>query len=200
MKVLVIVCSRNITEDGISKITNFNTTLSTSGYNIEYCFITGEECNITHSLPVRYNIINNKMQLSKVCDFITNYKEQLNYDWYIKTRPEIILYEPIDFNQLCLTSINARARQYTGPRQVRYGISYPDYSYSDSETRCVLDDQIYIFSNHVIKQNAFNVLDIENKKQDEWFHSEVWSNRGITKNVITIHASMRTLYPKHLNM
>lgn len=200
MKVLVIVCSRNLTIDDISKLVDFNNSLNTTGYNIEYCFITSDiECNITHSLPVRYNIINNKRQLTKVCDFITDYKEQLNYDWYIKTRPEIILYEPINFNQLCPTSINARVRQYTGPKQVRYGTSYPDYKYAEVESRCVLDDMIYIFSNNVINQNAFNKINV-NQRENEWLHSKIWDERDITKNIITIHASMRNYHSKHLNM
>jgi hypothetical protein len=58
-----------------------------------------------------------------LCDFIKENREQLNYDWYVKIRPEIMLMEQIPFNILMNNSINARARQYTGPKKIMNGMS-----------------------------------------------------------------------------
>ena len=120
-----------------------------------------------------------------MCDFITKYKNELNYDWYIKIRPEIKLLEPIDLSILDENAINARARVYKGPRKIKYGGSVGgpgpwsnekfEYSLTNEVKEIIIDDMIYIFSNNIINKNAFN-----NKNEpDKWRNTLAWKDRSI---------------------
>ena len=74
-------------------------------------------------ITFKYKIINPVRGMSKICDFITKYKDQLDYDWFVKSRPENKLLEPIQFGLLLDNAINARARVYRGPKKIKYGCS-----------------------------------------------------------------------------
>ena len=163
------------------------------------------ESGIFKTLSFKYTLINPKYQFSKICDFITDNKSQLDYDWFIKIRPDIKLLEPINFNILSNTKINARARVYIGPKKIKYGMSINgegpwksigDCSYNKYEDNIILDDHIFIFHNNVVKLGAFDKLFPEEEayrslgtpgKEDEWTQSAVWKGRNIGMNVIGIN-------------
>jgi hypothetical protein len=128
--------------------------------------------------------------LTKVCNFIE--KNNLEYDWFIRFRPEICLVEPFDFESLCPMSINARARIYNGPRTIPYGMSIELAStFRETESDILIDDQIYIFHKNVIDKGGFseihkynNIYTIEN----ETVHTGFWNERGIPFNIVSINA------------
>jgi hypothetical protein len=133
-----------------------------------------------------------------MCDFISKYKNDMNYDWYIKIRPEIILLNKINFNTLSDISINARARTYKGPKIIKYGSSvggegmwkkYKDCEYNIDESIVILDDQIYLFNNNVIENGGFKEIThyIDSNREDEIFHTNYWKMFDIPLNVIGIN-------------
>ena len=146
-------------------------------------------------IKFKYKMINNKKQLSKICDFITEYKP--DYDWYIKIRPEIQLHCQFSFNNYLDTCINSRARQYSGPKIIEYGCScngigfwsnIGDISYSSNEDNIIIDDQIYIFSQKLIEQGIFNKIEpYTDKAEHEWIHTNIWKSRGAKFNIIGIN-------------
>ena len=73
-------------------------------YNVDIAVISSSDDfnNYANYLDFKYRYINNKKQLSKICDFISEHKNELQYDWYIKIRPEMELldFTTIDFNKL----------------------------------------------------------------------------------------------------
>ena len=163
---------------------------------VDYACITSSASNsiCNDSIQFKYTEINSNMQLSKVCDFITKYKDQLNYDWFIKIRPEIQLLTKIDIDTLSTDCIHARAREYRGPRRIVYGNSVSgegEHSsinasfYSDKEDIIALDDQIYLFHRNIIDMGGF-VPFKTNELEREWFHSNCWKSRGIKLNVIGV--------------
>ena len=124
MKILVIICSNEMNVNNIDNIKIINEYLKKNNI-VEYCGISNNDdfSNYESVISFKYKMINHKFQLSKICDFITDYKTELQYDWYMKIRPDIKLLENINFNMLCENSINARARVYYGPKQIKYGNS-----------------------------------------------------------------------------
>jgi len=155
-------------------------------------------------LTFKYKMINKKKQFNKMCDFLSKYKNEMNYDWYIKTRPEVKILDKINFNELSDISINARARVYIGPKKILYGSStggdgvwknYKQCNYDFEEKSIVLDDQIYLFHNNVILNEAFKVIDeYKDEREDESFHTKYWKIRNIPLNVIGINIMFS--YPK----
>ena len=180
--------------------------LNTSGVEcVDYCVITNP-CDFlafNWDIPFKYTVFNPKKQLNKICDFITEYSNELNYDWYIKTRSDLELHSSLDFNCMSDIAINARARVYEGPRQLKLSASCSldtynpfggkSFSYSKTESKCVLDDMIYVFSSKVIRLNAFNSLpgEYNHLRHHEWTHNQLWESRGVAKNIISIDATMR---------
>jgi hypothetical protein len=165
---------------------------------VDYACITSSASNsiCNDSIQFKYTEINSNMQLSKVCDFLTKYKDQLNYDWFIKIRPEIQLFAKIDIDTLSNDCIHARAREYRGPRRILYGNSLSGEGehnsvnasfYSDIEDIIALDDQIYIFHRNIIDMGGFVPFQT-NELEREWIHSNCWKSRGIKLNVIGINA------------
>lgn len=132
-------------------------------------------------------------QLSKVVHALNVWEQQ--YDWYVKTRPEIAVLSPIDLKSLEPNTIHGRARVYLGPKKLQYGGSVggpgPMAQFSgdlraDAETKnLILDDQIYIFDHEVRKNGAF--LPITSVSQNEWDHTAIWRSRNININVIGIN-------------
>jgi hypothetical protein len=162
-------------------------------HTIDYCGISGLDdfSNYENIVTFKYKYVNSKQQFSKVCDFLS-INPSLDYDWYIKLRPDLRLLDTIDFNKLSECGINARARVYTGPKQIKYGCSVNgegrwksigDCFYDPVEKQVILDDMFYIFHKKVIEKGAFEPV-INDERENEWLHSRVWKSRNIEMNVI----------------
>jgi hypothetical protein len=166
-------------------------------YTVDYCGIsnTNDFHNYESIIPFKYKIINTKRQLSKVCDFITEHKSELDYDWYVKFRPDMKLLDPINFDMLSTTAVNARARQYIGPKKIKHGYSFNDFitisnygGYDRIEKYVILDDMIYIFHNNVIKLGGFESFPYRGIQEAETFQTHLWMSRNIDINVVGINA------------
>lgn len=204
MKVLIILCSHEMSFKDHYNILILNDFFKQdSDLVVDYC---GISCNddfhvFEDIIQFKYKIINPKNQISKICDFITSYREQLEYDWYIKIRPDIRLLEPINFKLLSENAINARARQYTGPKKIKYGMSVggkgvweniKECYYDDIETHNILDDQLFIFHHNIINLGAFTpneLLDdyLIGNNAHEWSQTRLWKLHNIDLNVIGIN-------------
>ena len=156
MKLLIILLGHCFDREWSDNIKCLNDHMTNNGIEFEYCGISNQnDFHIYESIiQFKYKIINTKKQLSKICDFITEYKSQFDYDWYMKIRPEIKFFDIIGFRMLSENAINARARVYNGPRKIEYGMSINgegiwknkgDCHYADSEYNIILDDMLYIF-------------------------------------------------------
>jgi len=204
MRILVIISSHKLDKVHSNNIKILKHYLK--GHDVDYCGISNDnDFHNYEDLTFKYKIINTKKQMSKICDFITDY--QLDYDFYMKYRPDVRLLQPIDFTKLKNDTIYARARVYCGPRKIQYGMSVNgkgiwenigDCYYSDVESNLVLDDMLYIFHNDVVKLGAFNKLKNEEfiqtkwfhsivTRQNEWFHSQVFNERNIKMDIIGIN-------------
>ena len=124
-------------------------------YLIDYACISSTDnfTNLDKLLNLKYKEIDSKKQLSKVCNFITKFKDELDYDWFIKIRPEVQIFSRIDFESLPRNTISARVREYLGPKKIMYGNSTSgpgwnqsinDCKFSEKEEIIILDDQIII--------------------------------------------------------
>jgi hypothetical protein len=199
MRLLVIIISDSFDPQWSTNIKQLNECIKNSEIEIDYCGISSNNDFHVYEpiIHFKYKIVNSKRQLNKICDFITEYRSQLNYDWYMKTRPDIKLLDTIAFYSLSRHALNARARVYNGPRRIKYGMSVNgegcwknigDCHYSDSEHGIVLDDQIYIFHNDVIRKNAFEKILVPFEIEHEWTYAKVFKERKIPFNVIGINA------------
>jgi hypothetical protein len=208
MKILVLIVSDKMDKEYTYNIESLNKYLldstvpnmyDTKTIHVDYCGISSYDdfSNYEGIIHFKYKMINPKKQLSKVCDFITTYynKGVLEYDWYIKVRPDIKLLEPINFNVMLETAINARTRVYKGPKRVKYGSTVNGEGpwkniigscYNNIETEIILDDQIYICHNNILKKGAFNYID-GTTREDEWYHTTIWKSRNIPLNIIGIN-------------
>jgi len=161
---------------------------------------------------IKYKVINNKLSLDKICDFISNCNEV--YDWYIKIRPEIELIEQLSIdkiNLLCKKSINARVRSYIGNKKILYGCSLggknehhknTDIIYDINNEIITLDDAIYIFHYNIIKNGGFMPIierspEIEHY-QNETTHTYIWQKRNIQLNPCGINVIFHHLYHGNL--
>jgi len=187
MKILVIICGHELSSEYIPNIEILHQYISKDNREVEYCGISNNNdfINYEHIISFQYKIINESRQFMKVCDFITNYKHELSYDWYIKFRPDIRLLEPILFTPLSDTAMNARARVYDGPKRIKYGMSINGEgiwknvgccSYNDVESNIVLDDHIYIFHHNVIKMGGFDRFTHSGTEHEE-LHRFAWDCR-----------------------
>jgi hypothetical protein len=198
MKLLIILSNHIFDEKWCDNIKVLNDFMKNNGMEIDYCGISNQnDFHIYETIiQFKYKIINTKQQLSKICDFITEYKSQLDYDWYMKIRPEIKLIDNIAFHMLSENAINARARVYNGPRKIMYGNSVNgegcwknigDCEYAESEYNIVLDDMLYIFNKNIVQKNAFEKILTPISPQHEWEHTRVFNERKIQLNVIGIN-------------
>jgi hypothetical protein len=197
MKVLVIIISHEMNSSFLSNITILDKFMKDSGNTVDYAGIssTNDFGNFEGILEFKYKFICQDKQLTKLCKFITNFRNFLDYDWYLKTRPEIKLLDQIDFSQLDSTAMNARARNYKGPRYIKFGSSVPSNFpahmsiYSPVEEIVILDDQIYMFHNTLISKGCFDKVPmIENMfLENEWYHTEYWKSQNIPLKVVGIH-------------
>jgi len=197
MKILVIICSNEMNIINIDNIKIIDDYLKKDNI-VEYCGISNNDdfSNYESIISFKYKMINHKFQLSKICDFITEYKNDLDYDWYIKFRPDLKLLENIKFEILSDKSINARARVYSGPKKILYGMSVNGEGcwkhigncyYDNCENEIVLDDMIYIFHHNVILMNGFEKIEFSESPEHEWIHTNIWKSRNINLNVIGIN-------------
>lgn len=165
--------------------------------DVDYCAIssTNDFANYEGVLALKYKIVNPSKQLTKVSKFIQSYRNQLHYDWYIKTRLNIQFLEPIDFSKLLPGHINARAREYRGPRSIPYGLSVGGEGawkhekgcwYNETETTVIMDDQVYIFDTKIIQKGVFDEY-VREDLQNEWYHTEVWKQMGAQFHVIGLN-------------
>lgn len=202
MKILIIICSHEMNTINSSNIDILkNYLLSTNNIEIvDYCGISSQNDfnDFENIINFKYKVISNKYQFSKICDFITENKSELelNYDWFIKFRPDLRLLEPINFELLSDMSINARARVYTGPKKIKYGMSVNgiggwqnvgDCFFDNNERSIILDDQIFIFHKNIIKQGGFDKIYNPYERETEWIQTTTWQERNIHLNIIGIN-------------
>jgi hypothetical protein len=219
MRILVIIVTDRMDIMHINNIKENNAILNNSSdFTVEYAGIssTDDFLNYKGIIDFKYKHVSDKYQLSKLCDFITKYRNELDYDWYIKMRTDIKLFETINFNELNKEGINARARVYSGPKRIKYGMSIngvgiwkspDDCKYDDIEEYIVLDDQMFIFSNIAILKGGFDIIDYDSEfyiksktnpiiiftydnirlYENESFHSLYWKSKNIQLNVVGIN-------------
>jgi len=198
MKLLIIISGLYLGEEHKNNIQILDNYMKQTGIDFEYCGISSQDdFHIFEDIiKFKYKNINTQLQLSKICDFITYYKKTLDYDWYIKIRPDIKLLGNIPFDMLSENAINARMRAYLGPKKIKYGNSVNgegifksinNSDYVDTEVSTIMDDMLYIFHKNIIKKGAFETLPHIDSKQDEWFHSTIFNNRNIKMNIIGIN-------------
>lgn len=213
MKLLIIILGHVFKTEWCDNIKQLNECMKKNGIKIDYCGISNQDDFHVYEpiIHFKFKIINSKKQLSKICDFITEYKSQLDYDWYMKIRPDIKLLDTIRFDSLSEHAINARARVYNGPKKIKYGMSVNgegkwkyigDCHYSDTEHNIMLDDQIYMFHNNVVRNNAFEKILVPFEPEYEWTHSNLFKERKIPLNVIGINACLikHGVFSGHINM
>lgn len=213
MKLLVMICSHEMDPEYSENIAILhNYLMQTPDLNVEYCGISGRDdfSNYESHINFKYKVITQKQQFTKICDFISDNRTHLDYDWYMKIRPDVKLLEPIDFTALSDLAINARARQYRGPKKLMYAMSINgegiwnnigDCFYDQEERHIILDDMIFIFHNNVINMGAFDKMDIY-EREVEWTQTKIWNMRNIRLNVCRIKL-VNTKYnvqSGHLNM
>jgi hypothetical protein len=189
MKVLVIIISHEMRTTDLPNIEILNNYMKDSGNIVEYGIVssTNDFSNYEGILNFKYKLICPNRQLTKLCKFITTFRDEFDYDWYIKIRPDIRLLEQIVFPGLDRHAINARAREYEGPFYVTNGLSIPfingiqPVKYNPVEISIVLDDQVFIFHNTIINNfSEFNSSSL----QHEWVHTAYWKSHNIGLKII----------------
>ena len=194
MKVLVCIVSHEMNSRDIHNIQILDKYMKESGNIVEYAGISSKDdfSNFEDVIQFKYKFICLDKQLTKICKFIDNFRSSFNYDWYVKIRPDIRLLQQIDFSILNPKAINARAREYEGPKSIKYGISIPHdriqprpFRYHIINKRVILDDQIFMFHHTVI--NKFNSSLIPSSIEIEWDHTAYWNILNIPLNIIGIN-------------
>jgi hypothetical protein len=178
-------------------------------YTVELAGISSKDdfSNYEDTLVFKYKYINPNLQMAKICDFITENKDTLNYDWFLRTRPEeeLLDFDCINFESLPKDAVSARAREYAGPFTGKYSCSvggegsFKDIKeclYKPTLEKIILNSDIYAFHKTVIDKGAFSKLTNEEESwgtqydkntQSEWFFSHILSSRGIHLNIIGIN-------------
>ena len=137
-------------------------------YTVDLAGISSKDdfSNYADTLDFKYKYINTKPQLSKICDFISENRSTLNYDWYFRTRPEeeLLDFDSINFNNLPTDAISARAREYVGPYREKFSCSVGGEGTLKNIKACVykavleklvLDSNDYVFHRTVIENGGF---------------------------------------------
>jgi hypothetical protein len=207
--ILIILSSHEMTQSYIPNIKVLSDYIKylSQDYRVDLAGIsnTDDFDNYSKYLNFDYKYISTKKQLSKICDFITDTKKYMNYNWYIKTRPDILILDFIMFNPKNFDkhSIHARAREYEGPRKGKYICSVGGdgaYKYVhgcssniNTKEKIVLDDQVYMFHKNIIDKGGFNSINNikDDERQDEWFHTKIWSERSINLNIIPLNMKFK---------
>ena len=178
-------------------------------YNVHLAGISSKDdfSNYEDTLVFKYKYINPKLQMAKMCDFITENKDTLNYDWFLRTRPgeELLDFDCINFESLPKDAVSARAREYAGPFTGKYSCSVGGEGsfknikaciYKPTLEKIVLNSDLYAFHKSVIDKGGFSKLTKEEESwgtqynkttQSEWFFSHTLSSRGIKLNILDIN-------------
>lgn len=197
MKLLIIISCQIFDIAFYDNIKILNDYIKLLDLEVDYCGISNQDDFHTYEsiISFRYKMISTKQQISKMCDFITEYKSELNYDWYMKFRPDIKLLENFNFDMLSENAINARARVYYGPRKIKYGMSVNgegmwkdigDCFYDDEEHDIILDDMLFIFHNNMIHMGAFDKIE-PLSLEIEYAQTKIFNERKIPLHVIGIY-------------
>jgi len=166
MKILVIFISHKMSLDFTEQVIIFDKYMKELPHTIEYAGISSFDDfhNYESIINFKYKMINPKRQITKLSDFLTTYKTNFDYDLFIKVRPEVKLLEQLNLNNLVINAINARAREYVGPRSIPYGItvggegnfkSTNGYMFDLNEKHIIIDDILFIFDKHVVNNDVF---------------------------------------------
>ena len=178
-------------------------------YKVDIAAISSKDDfkNYEDIIDFKYKYINTKNQISKLCDFISENKNTLNYDWFFRTRPEneIVDFDTINFSKLPKNAVSARAREYIGPFMGKHSCSVggegeyiyiKECNYKKNKEKLVIDDTI-VFNKTVIDKGGFvpltndeeikyNNLKSTPVRHDEWFLTNMLVSRGIHLNIIDI--------------
>ena len=165
MKILIMIVSYDIDRDNLQNIYDkIINPLKEDDIEIHLATcISGDRNAILDK--VDYNFKHDGSQLSKVC-YLVNHLEK-DYDYYIKIRPDIILFTTIDkkfLMNLSKNQINSRCRSYEGPSiNLKHGFSCQkeklrsdDLLYNEEIINIKPDDQLYIFHKNII--DAFDII------------------------------------------
>lgn len=200
MKILIIITGNWGLDKSLKfNIDTLNNYMLESNNIIEYAGIScyDDFDNYKDIVNFKYKEIINAKILSRLLYFINKYKDTLDYDWYVRFRPEVRLFETINFNTLCINSINARARVYHGPKKIKYGspvggtgkwINEKESSYKENNETIILDDILIIFHNNIINKYNFEYPTTYSNKdgENEWVHNKYYDYNKIPKHVIGI--------------
>lgn len=185
-------------------------------HQVEYAGLSSQDDfkNYEDMITFKFKMINPALQLTKLRNFFEAYHEYMGYDWYIKFRPEVKLLQIIDFTNCVKGAINARTREYIGPKKIQYGCSVGDptgewviynaeaVKYDEEEKFVLLDDQIFIFDTTILNTGFYKgeYTDGERKyvtyedrvyilpeRQDEQYHKRFWNAKNIQLNPIGIN-------------
>jgi hypothetical protein len=179
-------------------------------YTVDIAAISSKNdfSNYSDILDFKYKYVNSKKQISKLCDFISENKDTLNYNWFLRIRPEveIIDFDTIDFTKLPKNAISARARSYIGPFRGKYSCSvggegvYHNIKdgcyYKKNKEKLIIDDNVFIFHRKIIDSGGFLQLSNDDETdpiykdkytQNEWFFTDILTKRGIDLNIIGIN-------------
>jgi len=176
-------------------------------YRVDLAGISSKDdfSNYSDVLDFKYKYINPKLQVSKMCDFISENRDTLKYDWYLKTRPEveIIDFDTIDFKNLPKDAVSARAREYIGPYKGKYSCSVGGEGegshsiikacfFNKENKKLLLDDIVYIFHKTVIEAGGFSEITQEEPPrpdetgENEWYFTRILTTRSIKLNIVGI--------------
>ena len=177
-------------------------------YRVELAGISSKDdfSNYEDTLVFKYKYVNPKAQVSKICDFISENRDKMNYDWYFRTRPEeeILDFDCINFESLPKDAVSARAREYMGPFTGKYSCSVGGEGsfkhvkacfYKTDLEKLVLDSNDYIFHKTVVENGGFSKITQDEKEwekstgihnENEWFFDHIMVSRNIKKNIIDI--------------
>ena len=155
---------------------------------------------------IKYRYVCKLKQFSKMMYFLNELNER--YDWYIKTRCDLQILEPL--NTIKLNSFkkdcrNARVRSYIGPKldkKIEYGCSIggnrhmkrlkkTSLLYNENKKKIMLDDMIYFFHDNV-RDKLFKFQQLEDKREDEGFHSYYWKTvNKVELNIISLYVCFK---------
>lgn len=199
MKFLVIIISHEFSAQWRCNLILLKHYMDKLGAEVDYCGISSENDFDQYAdiFTFRFKIVDKSDQIMKLCNFISTCSAELDYDWYIKMRPDIKFLQDLPFETLLPEAVNARARVYRGPRRIKYGMSVNgegiwkdigNCDYDETERTVVLDDQFFVFGKSVKDRGAFKC--VNEAPSHEWRQTEIFVERNIPLNVIGIHLEL----------
>lgn len=201
MRILVIIISRDLNTSLRDNIQILKDSFGNE-HQVDYAGVLSQDDfkNYEDIITFKFKMLSPEQQESKLRDFIEAYRSELNYDWYVRIRPEVKLLEPLDFSKYMEKAMNARVRVYVGPKRIQYGCSVGDPngewpalsfyrgSYSDVEGEIILDNTMYIFDNSLINSGFYSQTEpYPPEKQDEHYFTRFLHTRNIHLNPVGIN-------------